>query len=120
MKHLGKCSLIWLLADGSNTNDASEVSVKSFYKLGLQLAQSGIVDKKEHVLTCSTRLAIENFSVSLTNGCTFPFRICSSYATTLGRSSKTCTCTGAGAAGAGAAVGVDVFEGCGTLLSECS
>ena len=68
-------------------------------------------------------LELGNVSVSLTNGCTLPFRICSWYATTL-RGSSVIWVTGAGGTGAAAAAavpaGVGAVEEWGAPLPECS
>jgi hypothetical protein len=93
MEQLRKRGPFWLPADSCRTNDSSEIGIKSLYKLGLQDKIACAVRRSPHneidLLTCSTTLAMANFSVSWTKGCTLPFKICSLYAITLAGSSIT-------------------------------
>src|SRR6266702_6247005 len=93
MEKLRKRGLLRLPADSCSTNDSSEIGIKSLHKLGLQGKITCTVRRRTHNKanrpTCSTILAMASLSVSLTKGCTFPFKICSSYAVTLGGSSIT-------------------------------
>ena len=93
LKQLRKCGSFWLFANSCSTDDSSEIGVKSLYKLGLQdKITCGVrrcPHKKTDLPTCSTTLAMANFSVSLTKGCTLPSKICSLYAVTLAGSSIT-------------------------------